>query len=162
MLGGQRRNLHFARVSSPANKLTRNYVFSDKLVYEMPRRAISMPPGDLDSFGLELNIFEIRKIAQNPQLGGPPQSEPRQLRENCPERLRARAGSTEPCCRRYRPPLESYRKKLSNSPSNCFFHFQNCPKLSETFQNCPKISNFRNLTSGSALSHVDVSAYRKS
>ena len=121
--GGQRRNLHYARVSSAANKLARNYVFSGKLVCEMPRRAISMPSGDLDSFGLGLNIFEILKITQNPQLWWFPQSEPRQLRENCLERLGARAWSTEQCCRRYRPPLESYRKKYRTSQAIAFFIF---------------------------------------
>ena len=111
---------------------------------------------------LALDSFEIPKFSQNPRLWQPLQKERRQIRRNPSERLRAGPRSTEQCCRRYRPPLLSPSKKLLKSPTNCFFHFQNCPKLSETVQNCPKISNFQILTSGSVRSDIDGSACRRS
>ena len=66
----------------------------------------------LNSFGQFWTVLELNfmKIPQNPRFRQPLQNEPMQLRKNCSERLCAGPRSTEQCCRRYRPPLESYRK----------------------------------------------------
>ena len=112
--GRQQRRSHFARVSSVANKLTRNYDFFIQMCLWNIAAGHSYAARGSGQFwtvlDLALDSFEILKIPQNPQLRQPLQNEPRQLRKNCSERLCAGTRSTEQCCRRYRPPLESPRK----------------------------------------------------